>query len=115
MCEVTHTSRGPDVLGKQNALSLNDEEVDELVDVANNGVQGFLGNSVVAAGTELGDKAAVEEDLSGRFGGNGGEQGQPSDLEGPAEQIEVPNREDERHRGRIGDGRGTWRRETRQK
>ena len=54
MAEKTYSSRDTDVLGEQDALRLDDEEVDELVDIADHGVEGLLGNGVVLARAKLG-------------------------------------------------------------
>jgi hypothetical protein len=105
--ETTYSSRSIDVLGKQHTLGLDDEEVDELVDVANQRVECFPRNSVVLAGTELGREAVVQEGLPGDLGSDGDAEDHPGELETPTHNIKVPNREDECDEGGIGDGRST--------
>lgn len=104
----TYSSRDIDVLSEQHALGLNDEEVDQLVDVTNHGVEGFPRHSVVLARADLGREAVVQEGLPGELGGECDAEDHPGELEAPAHNIKVPNREDERHDGGIGNGRGTW-------
>ena len=96
----TYQNGGGNVLGKQNTLGLNDEEVDELMNVANGSVESLLGNRVVLAGPELCREAVVHEELASRLGRDGDGEDHPCELEGPPEDVEVPNRENE------GDNRG---------
>lgn len=51
---ATYSTRGENVLGKENALGLNNEEVEELVDVSDEAVERFARHGVVSAGTDLG-------------------------------------------------------------
>lgn len=105
--ETTYSGRSEDILGEQHALRLDDEEVDEFVDVTDQGIEGFPRNRVVLAGAELGREAIVQEGLPGDLGGDGDAKDHPGELESPAHNIEVPNREDEGDEGGVGDGRGT--------
>lgn len=104
----TNRNRSGDVLRKQDALGLNDEKIDELVDITNNGIQCLLGDRVVLPGAKLRSESVVDEGFTGSLGGDGDGKDHPCKLERPPEHIEVPNREDERNDGRIGNGRGTW-------
>lgn len=104
--ETTYSSRNIDVLGKQHTLGLNDEEVDELVDIANQSVECFPRNSVVLAGAELSREAVVQEGLPGDLGSDGDAENHPGELETPTHNIQVSNREDERDEGGISNGRG---------
>lgn len=103
--ETTYSGRSIDILGEEDALGLDDEEVDKLVHVANELVEGFPRNRVVLAGAELGREAVAQEDLPGDLGGDGDAEGQIGELESPAQNIEVPKQEDERDEGAIGDAR----------
>jgi hypothetical protein len=76
-------------------LSLNDEEVDELVDISNHGVEGLFRDSVVLAGADLASQAIVQKCLSGNLSRDSNTENHPSQLEGPPENIQIPNREDE--------------------
>lgn len=100
----TYSSGSIDVFGEQHTLGLDDEEVDQLMDVADHSVEGFPRHGVVLPGAELGREAVVQETLSGELGGDGDAKNHPGELETPAQHIEVPNREDERHDRGIGDG-----------
>lgn len=103
----TYGSRSIDILGKDDTLSLNDEEVDELVDISDHSVKSLSWDSVVLAGADLGSQAVVQEGLSGDLSGDGDAQNHPGKLESPAEDIEVPNREDDSGNSGIGNGRST--------
>jgi hypothetical protein len=105
--ETTYSGRSIDILGEQHALRLDDEEVDEFVDVPDQGIEGFTRDRVVLAGAELGREAIVQEGLPGDLGGDGDAKDHPGELENPTHHIEVPNREDEGDNGGVGDGRGT--------
>lgn len=103
----TNRSRSIDILREQDALSLNHKEVDKLMDIANDSIERLLGHGIVLARSELGCKAVVHEGFTGSLGGNGDAEHHPRELEAPSEDVEVPNREDERHNGGIGNARGT--------
>lgn len=103
----TYGSRRIHILGEQDPLSLNDKEVDELVDIADHGVESLAGNSVVLAGADLGSQTAVQDRLAGNLGGHGDAEDHPGKLESPSENIKIPNREDKSDDSGIGDGRST--------
>lgn len=105
--ETTYSGRSVDILGEQHALRLDNKEVDEFVDIADQSIEGFPRDRVVLARAELGREAIVQEGLPGNLGGDGDAKDHPGELETPAHNVEVPNREDERDEGGIGDGRGT--------
>lgn len=83
----TNSNGGSEVLNEQDTLGLNDEEINEFVDVANNGVKGLLGDSIVLPGTELGRETIVQDSLSGNLGGNGDGERQPRKLEAIPQKI----------------------------
>lgn len=101
-----YRSGNRDVLGENNALGLNDEEVDQLVDVANENIESLPGDGVISSGTELAGDARVHNHLAGDLGGDGDAQDHPRKLEAPSQHIEVSNREDEGDDGEVGNGRG---------
>jgi len=103
----TYSCRGIHVLGEEDPLGLDDEEVDELVDITNHGVKGLPGDGVVLAGPDLGSQAAVQDRLAKNLGGDGDAEHHPSKLESPTEHIEIPNREDKSNDRGIGNGRST--------
>lgn len=104
----TYRDGSPDVLGEQDALRLDDREVDKLVDIANSGIKSLAGDGVVFAGAELARDTGVHDGLTGNLGGDGDAQNHPGKLEAPSEDIEIPNCEDEADDGSIGDGGSTW-------
>jgi len=59
-----YSSRDKDVLGEDNALSLNDKEVDELVKIANQSIKGLLGKCVVLSWAELRGQTSTQNSLS---------------------------------------------------
>ena len=103
--ETTYSCRSIDILGEENPLGLDDEEVDKLVHVADDGVEGFPRNSIVLARTELGREAVAQEELPSDLGGDGSAESQIGELERPAQNIQVPKQEDERDEGAIGNRR----------
>lgn len=64
MNRSTYSTRNEQVLGKDDLLSLNDEEVDELMDISNQRVESLLGNGVVLLWANLGSETGGEESLS---------------------------------------------------
>jgi len=55
--EPTHQSSVGDVLSKDYSLSLDNEEVDELLNVIERGLEGFLGDLVVFSWADLASNA----------------------------------------------------------
>lgn len=53
-----------DVLGEQDALELDEEEVHQLLEILQNSLNSFLGDSVVFPGAERGDKPLGEDQPS---------------------------------------------------
>ena len=104
----TYSDRSPDVLGKEDALRLDDEEVDELVDVAKERIQCLPGNGIVLSGAELGGEARVQQGLTRDLGGHSDTQDHPGELEAPSEHVQVPNQEDGADDGNIGDGGSSY-------
>lgn len=102
----SYRSGSRDVLGENDALGLNDEEVNELVDIANQNIEGLAGDGVVAAGPELAGDACVHNQLACNLGGDRDAEDHPRKLETPSQHIEVSNREDEGDDGEVGNGRG---------
>lgn len=103
--ECTYSQRSPDVLGKDDTLGLDDKEVNQLMNIADEDVEGLARNGVVATGPELTGYASVHNSLSSGLGGDGDAQDHPCELEAPSDHVQVPNREDEGDDGDIGDRR----------
>ena len=64
----THSDGHCNILGKQNALELNDKEVDELFNVIEESLQGLLGNAVVSTRTKGGSHTGASDSLSNDLG-----------------------------------------------
>lgn len=54
----TYSGGNQDVLNKDDTLRLDDEEVDKLVNIADQGVESILGQGVVFLGAELRGEAS---------------------------------------------------------
>lgn len=104
---VTYRSRSIDVLGEQDTLAFNNEEVDKFVNIANEHVKGLLGDGVVFPWAKLGREAVVHESLSSDLSSNRDAESHPGDLESIAQQVEIPECENGRNNGGIGNRRGT--------
>lgn len=104
---VSYSSRGPDVLDEENSLGLNNKEVDELMDIANHTINGFAGDGVVFAGSNLRGEAIVNDQLASSLSCDGDTEGNPRQLQAPSNDVEVASSEDEGDDGGIGDCRGT--------
>lgn len=109
----TYGGRGKNVFSKQDALGLDDEEVDELMDVANNGVQRLLRHRVVPARPELRRESIAKDGLARNFSRNGDAEGHPSELETPSDNVEIANREDQGNGADERNGRRSCSREGR--
>lgn len=105
----SYSSGGTDVLSKEDTLGLDDEEVDELVDIANHAVKRRSRDRVVSAGAQLRGEAVVENELAGGLGADGDGESHPGQLERPTDHIEVSSGEDEGDDRDIGNSRGTLR------
>lgn len=102
----TYGKRSKNVFSKDNTLSLDDKEVDELVDIPNKNVKSLARDGVVAARSDLSGQTLVEDNLANNLSGNGHTKNHPRNLETPSEDVEVSSREDEGDDGEIGDSRG---------
>lgn len=78
---MTYGSRSIDVLGEEDALSLNDKEVDELVDISDQSVEGLAGDGVVLARTQLAGQTVAKDGLTGDLSEDGDAQSHPGELE----------------------------------
>jgi hypothetical protein len=63
----TYSNRGVNVLGEDDALGLDDEEVDELLAVVQEALERSLGDGEVLSRPELGSQAFAEGHLSGEL------------------------------------------------
>jgi hypothetical protein len=68
---VTYSNGGPDVLSEENALELNDEEVDELLNITGDALEGLAGNCVVLSGADLGGKTLAKDKVANKLSGGG--------------------------------------------
>lgn len=64
----TYSTSDNDVLGEDNTLSLNDEEVDELLNIIERRLHCLLGDLVVLAWADRGCEAGTQADLACDFG-----------------------------------------------
>lgn len=103
----TNDRRGEDILGEENTLGLDDEEVDEFVNVANQSIEGLARHSVVLAGTQLRRQSLAQDGLASNLGKNRHAKRHPGQLEGVADHIKVSGQEDDGNDAGVGDGRST--------
>lgn len=103
----TYQSRSKDVLSKDNTLGLNNEEVDKLIGIAEDGIQSLLGDCVVLFGADLRSKASTEEALTSNLSQNSDTEGHPCSLEAISKDVEVSGSEDEADGGEESNARST--------
>lgn len=94
-----------DVLGEEEALRLDDEEVDQLVQVAGHRIQRRLGQGVVLPRPNLRRESRIEQRAPRHLGRDSNTKRHPRQLESIAQQIEVARCEDEDHSRGVGEGR----------
>lgn len=102
----TYSTRNKDILREDDLLSLNDEEVDELVDISDKRVEGLLGNGIVFLWADLGGEASREEGLSSNLSQHSDTQNHICKLEAVSENIEVSGGEDEEDGCEVGNAGG---------
>lgn len=103
----THSQRHRNALNKEDALRLDNDKVDKLVEVANQVVDSIARHCVVATRPELCGKPAVKEKLAHNLGGHGDAERHPGQPERPAGDIEISSGEDEGQSRDEGNTRGT--------
>lgn len=107
------------ILRKNDALELNHEEVDQLLEVLKEALEGFLRDGEVAARSDLAGKALAHDSLACNLGKSGGcttlvlpsrrylfpltAQDDVCALQEIAEDIEVASSEDEGNDAEVGD------------
>lgn len=91
---MAYSNGSRDVLSKKDALSLNDEEVDEFMNITDGGINSLTGQRVVLAGSQLRCKAVTEDGLSSNLGEHGSAQDHPCELEEVSDNVKVSNGKD---------------------
>ena len=99
----THSSSDWDILGKDNALNLDDEEVDEVFKVVEGGFQCFLRDLVVFSGADRAGHTRAHESLARGFSNSDNPKTHPGKLDHIADDGEVSGGEDEGESGHKGD------------
>lgn len=102
----SYSDGGKDVLCEDDALRLNNEEVNKLMNITSERIKSLLGNSVVLLWANLGSQALTEESLSSNFGSNSYPKCHPCKLEAISEDVEVSGSEDEEDGGEEGNAGG---------
>lgn len=105
--DSTHDTRNQGILDKDDALRLNDEEVDELVHITQTGIERLLGNGKVLARAELRRQTDGQQCLTGNLCKHGNSQDITRALECITEQVQVAHAKDKRHHDGIGNARRT--------
>lgn len=112
-----------DILSKQDALELNQEEVHELLKILEDSLNGLLGDSVVTARAESTGDSPLEDNMASNLDGGGHytqllanhsvdrrsrdqltSQRHVQELEGPAEERQITGGEDETDHAGVGNG-----------
>lgn len=104
---LAYKDGGPDVLGEEDTLELNDEEVDKLLDVASDVVESLAGNGVVLPGTHAGCETLAEDELAGKLSGSGDTEDGEGCLQDIALDGDVAGEKNARDDGDKGNGGGT--------
>lgn len=102
-----HSGRG-DVLREQDPLSLDNEEVDKLMNIANNSVKSLARHKVVLTRADLRGKALVEDKLASDLGGDSDAQGQVRQAKRPADDVEVAGSKDQGNNRTIRKSSGAY-------
>ena len=84
-----------DVLGEDNALRLDDKEVDELLNIVKQALKRCLGDSEVLPWPELRSKTLSKSKLASNLCCSGGTKYDPGEFEDVADDIQVTGGEDE--------------------
>lgn len=87
------------ILSKDNALGLDNEEVDKLLDIVQETLQRCFGDGEVLARPELGGETLSKSELSSNLGRSSGTEHNPTQLEDPADYVQVTSGEDEEDGG----------------
>lgn len=102
------TNGDPDVFDEKNTLELDDEEVDQLLDVVESALEGFLGESPVLARPHLSGQTITQNGLSGELSSGSDTHDDVQALEDVADDVQVSRGEDEEDRCCKGNTRGSW-------
>lgn len=100
----THSNSGPDILGEEDALELDDEEVDQLLKVTSNGLESLARDGVVFPGAHAGGKALAEHKLTDNLSGSGDTEDGECGLEDIALDGDVAGEKNAGDNGGEGDG-----------
>ena len=112
-----------DILGEQDALELDQEEIHKLLKVLEDSLDGLLRNGIVTAGAESTGDSPLEDNLASNLGGGGHctqllttlltvghatnqltSQRHVQELEDPAEKRQITGGKDKADHAGVGDG-----------
>lgn len=100
----TYGNSVQNILGEQDALELNDEEIDELFNIVESSLEGFLWDGVVSARAEIAGKTLREDELPCKLRGSSDTEYNVEGFHGPAKDGEIAAGEDEEDGRGKGDG-----------
>lgn len=103
---LTYSNGGPDVLGEEDALELNDKEVDKLLNITSEALEGLAGDCVVLPGAQLGGNALTENEATNKLGGRSHTENGENGLQDEALDRDEADDEDGRDDAGEGDGGG---------
>lgn len=104
----TYSNRRKHILREEDTLRLNNEEVDELMNIAKERIKCLLGNSEVLLWAELGRKTLTENCFPSYLSGDSNPKSHPCELEGISQDIKVSGNENEGNDGEVGNAGGAW-------
>jgi hypothetical protein len=102
-----YSAGSKDVLSKDDALSLDNKEVDELVNITDERVKSLFGDCVVFSGSELRGQTLAQEKLPTSLSQDGNPQSHPCQLECVSKNIKISSSEDEKDDGSVCNAGGT--------
>lgn len=104
---LTYGNGGPDVLGEEDALELDNEEVDKLLNIASDALKSLAGNCVVLPRAHLGGKTLAEDKVAKELGGRSHTENGEDSLQDIALDGNEAGEEDASDNGGKGNGGGT--------
>lgn len=108
MLSVAYNCGDGNVLGEEDALRLDAEEVQKFVNVTSHALDSLTRDCVVTAGTKLAGEAGAEYGLTNDLGSDCGSENITGKLQTAPNNIKVSNRKDESNDGGISDSRSTY-------
>lgn len=104
----TYSCGCKDIFREEDSLGLNNKEVDQLVEISGERIQGLLAYGIVLLGPELADETTAEQSFSRRLSQYSEQKSNPCKLESITQNIKVSGCEDECYDRSEGNAGGSW-------